>query len=92
MHENELFILCLGTFVMIFIGFYRAHFSRLPAAGWLLAAFIALWIAWVATVLEHLALPVFFNLIEHAGYAANAVLLLIWCWAVMRNGKADAYD
>ncbi len=48
MHENELFILCLGTFVMIFIGFYRAHFSRLPAAGWLLAAFIALWIAWVA--------------------------------------------
>lgn len=92
MHENELFILCLGTLVMIFIGAYRAQFARLPAVSWLLTAFSALWIAWVATVLEHVALPVFFNLVEHVGYAANAVLLFIWCWAVMRNGKADVYD
>lgn len=92
MHENELFVLCLGTLVLIFIGFYRAQFNRLPAASWLLAAFLALWVAWVATVLEHIALPVFFNLVEHTGYAANAVLLVLWCWFGMRNGKADAYD
>lgn len=92
MHENELFVLCLGTLVMIFIGFYRAQFGRLPAVSWLLAAFAALWVAWFATVLEHLVLPVFFNVIEHIGYAANAVLLVVWCWFVMRNGKADAYD
>lgn len=92
MHENELFVLCLGTLVMIFIGFYRAQFGRLPAAFWLLSAFAALWMAWVATVLEHLFWPVFFNVVEHVGYAANAVLLLLWCWIGMRSRQADAYD
>lgn len=92
MHENELFVLCLGTLVLLFIGIYRTEFSRLPAAHWLFAAFLAIWFAWVATVLEHLMFPFFFNVVEHLGYAANAVLLLLWCWMGMRSGKANAYD
>lgn len=92
MHENELFVLCLGTLVLLFVGLNRAAFSRLPAANWLLAAFFAIWVGWIATVLEHVMFPVFFNVVEHLGYAANAVLLLLWCWMGMRNGKANAYD
>lgn len=92
MHENELFVLCLGTVVLIFIGAYRAQFGRLPAAHWLFTAFFAVWIAWLATVLEHLFFPQFFNVLEHLGYAVNGVLLFVWCWLGMRNGKADAHD
>jgi hypothetical protein len=92
MHDNELFVLSLGTVVLIFIGFYRAQFGRLPAASWLFAAFISIWIAWVATVLEHVAFPVFFNLVEHLGYMANAVLLLSWCWMAMRSTTVDVND
>jgi hypothetical protein len=91
MHENELFVLCLGTLVLLFIALNRAAFSR-PAANGLLAAFVALWVAWIATVLEHVMFPVIFNVVEHLGYATNAVLLLLWCWMGMRNGKANAYD
>lgn len=92
MHENELFILFLGTVVLIFIAVYRDQFTRLPAAQWLFAAFFAVWVAWVATVLEHFFLPSFFNVLEHLGYASNGVLLFVWCWLAMRSGRVDAYD
>jgi hypothetical protein len=43
-------------------------------------------------VLEHVAFPVFFNLVEHLGYMANAVLLLSWCWMAMRSTTVDVND
>lgn len=92
MHENEVFVLCLGTVVLFFVGFYRSHLNRLPASGLLLTAFVAIWIGWLATVLEHFMLPIFFNLLEHTAYAANGVLLLLWCWFGIKNGRADAND
>lgn len=92
MHENELFVLCLGTVVLFFIFFYRAQFRRLPAAAWLLASFASLWGAWLATVFEHFVFPVFFNVLEHFGYAANGLLLLAWCWFGFKNGRRDAHD
>jgi len=92
MHENELFVLCLGTVVLIFIGVYRSQFGRLPAAPWLFTVFISVWIAWLATVLEHLFFPTFFNILEHLAYAANGILLFAWCWLGMRTGKANAHD
>lgn len=92
MHDNELFVLTLGTVVLIFIGFYRVQFGRLPASYWLFAAFFSIWIAWAATVLEHFAYPTFFNVVEHLGYAANAALLLLWCWIGVRSAKVDIND
>ena len=92
MHENELFVLCLGTMVLIFLFFYRTQVTRLPASSWLFASFFAVWIAWFATVMEHVTWPLFFNVLEHLGYAANGVLLLVWCWLGLKNGKAHAHD
>ena len=80
MHENEILVLVLGSVVGLFIGLYRRSFSRLPAAGYLFGSYFALWLAWVSTNAEHLALPTFFNVIEHLGYAANGLFLLAWCW------------
>ena len=84
--------MCLGTMVLIFVIFYRTQFGRLPAVTWLFASFLAVWVAWVATILEHLVFPTFFNVLEHLGYAANGILLFVWCWLGMRRGKANAYD
>lgn len=92
MHENELFVLLLGTLVLVFVVIYRARLKRLPKAGWLFCAFAAVWVAWIATVVEHLFFSTFFNVIEHIGYALNGVLLLVWCWLVMGGDKADDYD
>lgn len=92
MHEHELIVLLLGTLVLGLIFVYRRHLNRLPAVNWLLAAFFALWLAWVCTVLEHLFLPTFFNTLEHIGYAANGLLLLAWCWFGIKNGKVHAHD
>lgn len=87
MHENEILVFCIGSIIWFFVGLYRHTLSRLPAVGWLFASYAALWMAWGATNLEHLALPQFFNLVEHLGYATNGALLFAWCWFGMRNDK-----
>lgn len=95
MHENEILVLLLGSIVGLFIGLYRRTLSRLPAAGYLFASYLALWLAWIATNVEHLALPSFFNLLEHVGYAANGLLLIAWCWFGLvydRASKATSHD
>lgn len=88
MHENEIFVLFVGSAIWFFVGLYRHTLSRLPAFEWLFASYAGLWVAWVATNLEHLMLPRFFNVVEHVGYAINGTLLFAWCWFGMRNGKA----
>ena len=91
MYENEILAFLFGSVVLVFVGIYRDNIKRLPASHWLLASFVALWLAWGATNLEHLFLPAFFNVIEHFGYALNGILLFAWCWFAMRNGKAAHY-
>lgn len=92
MHQNEFIVLVLSSAVLVFIFLFRVPIRRLPAAGWLLASFFAVWVAWTATVLEHWFWPVGFNFIEHLGYASNGVLLFTWCWFGMKSDKVHAYD
>lgn len=87
MHENEILVFLLGSIVWVFIGIFRHSLSALPARQWLYAAYFALWLAWAATNLEHLLLPVVFDFIEHLGYAINGVLLFVWCWLGLKNNR-----
>ena len=91
MNENEILVLLLGSVVLGFILLYRKDVQRLPASSFLLAAYLAAWIAWAATVVEHLFFYTFFNVLEHVGYCANGVLLLIWCWKGLRNGVREQH-
>lgn len=86
MPENEVFVFLLGTIVLGFILAYRAKLTQLPAFSWLLASYVALWIGWLATVLEHIIYPTLFNLVEHMSYAANGILLFAWCWFGIERG------
>ena len=89
MSENEILVLLVGTLVLGFVLLYRRDIQRLPAYQYLFAAYLSAWIAWVATVAEHVFFYTFFNVLEHVGYAANCVLLLIWCWKGLRNGAPE---
>ncbi|HVK99726.1 MAG TPA: hypothetical protein VM553_07940 [Dongiaceae bacterium] len=91
MSENEILVLLLGTAVLGFIVLYRREIHRLPAYEYLLAAYAAVWLAWFATLAEHVAFYTFFNVLEHVGYAANGVLLLIWCWKGLRQGVPEQH-
>jgi len=90
-HENELMVWLLGTAVLAFLLMYRHQLRRLPASGILLSAYLAAWVAWTATNLEHVFWYQPFNIIEHVGYALNGVLLLSWCWFAFRHGKLQLH-
>lgn len=92
MHENEILVLLLASCVLGFTLVYRKQLHILPAYKLLLAAFVSAWLAWVATVVEHLAWPELFNVLEHLGYCLNGLLLLAWCWLGMRNDKVLQHD
>lgn len=91
MHENEILVLLFGSAILIFILLFREQLQRLPSAAWLIASFFCAWLAWLATVLEHLWSPTLFNLIEHLGYALNGIFLLVWCWFGLRTVKQRAH-
>lgn len=92
MHENEIVVFILGTVTLIFMVMVRGDLKRLPAATWLVASFMAAWIGWLATNLEHLIWPGLFNLVEHLAYAANAGLLLYWCWVISARNRGNVDD
>lgn len=92
MHEHELLVFILGTIVWGFIALYRHSLQSLPAVVWLYASYTALWLAWAATNLEHFFWPHLFNIVEHIGYAANGLLLFVWCWYCMKNNGMLQHD
>lgn len=92
MHENEILVILLASCVLMFVFSYRRQLLLLPAHKLLIASFLCAWVAWIATVVEHLALPKIFNIIEHVGYCLNGALLLTWCWLVMRNKDKSIQD
>jgi len=90
MHENEILVWLLSTIVLGIMFFYRQPLRQLPYSSLLMAAFLANWCAWLTTNLEEFFLYQIFNVLEHIGYALNGVLMLIWCWFVVRHTPTRA--
>lgn len=87
MHENEILVFILGSVVLAFLLIFYRQLYTLPYRNLLISAFFATWVSWLATNVEHLALPGLFNLIEHLGYFCNGLLLLLWCVLVARQER-----
>ena len=87
--DNELFNVVLGVAVLVFLLVRRRALRRLPDAGVLFAAYGALLLAWIATVVEGLLWPIALNYAEHACYALSALLLTVWGWHAMRRAGRD---
>jgi MFS superfamily sulfate permease-like transporter len=88
---NEFAMLLLGVGVLIFILSNRKAIKRLPSWGIIMIVFYLQLLTWTATVLEGKAKGSswnsILNLIEHAGFAASSVLVVIWCWKVFEARK-----
>ncbi len=78
MEEREVATLALGVVVAIVTLARRRSLSELPSVGYLLGAGGCLLVAWTATVLEHIFYAQALNVIEHAAYAAQSLLLVGW--------------
>lgn len=91
MSENEILVWLLGTVVLGFLVLYRRDIRRLPGSDYLMAAYVAAWVAWLATNLEHLFFYTAFNVLEHTGYALNGVLLLIGCGKWLSSGAHETH-
>lgn len=78
---DEMLSLVLGTGVLLLAIAARARLRDLPRVRLLAAAFLALYIAWVATVVESFLLPDLLDLVEHVAHVASALLLAAWCWS-----------
>lgn len=70
--------LALGVVVAIITLARRRSLAELPRVGYALAAGACLLVAWIATVLEHFFYAEALNVVEHAAYAAQSLLLVGW--------------
>jgi len=83
--DNELFNALLGLAVLVFLVARWHVLRRLPKASLLLAAYICLFAAWIATIVESFVWPYAFNVTEHAFYAISGVLLAVWSLLALRH-------
>ena len=92
MHENEIMVFLLSVVLISFIVLQKEHLKRLPAFNTLLTAFTFSFFASIATLVEHIACPQVFNVIEHLCYAVNATLLFVWCLLVLKSNQFRGED
>ena len=78
--ENELVTLLVALGVLIFMSANVQRLRAIPAWSWFLGAYGVLTAGWILTVLEGFFWGEFLNLLEHLGYGASALLLVIWVW------------
>lgn len=78
--HDELIMMGVGLIAVAIAWGHRRHLARVRDYPLLLAGFGVLWVGWIATAVEHLLLPDFFNHLEHTAYLIGALLIAIWCW------------
>ena len=79
MEEAEVITLLLGGAALLVTYFRRAELRELEGARLLVVSFGLLFSGWVLTVLEGWFWKSALDLLEHACYAASAVLVAAWC-------------
>jgi len=85
LQESELIRLLLGIAAAIILALSRNGLKRLSGYRTFTAAYFVLLGGWVFTVVEHLAFPEIFNLLEHTAYAVSGALYLRWCILLVRS-------
>jgi hypothetical protein len=80
----EFVTLLLAMTVAVATVVRRRYLLAIPHWPWLAAAGVSLLVAWSATVLEDVWAPAAFNVVEHAAYLAQSVLLTTWIVRVAR--------
>ncbi|MFO8132616.1 MAG: hypothetical protein R6U10_01595 [Thermoplasmatota archaeon] len=84
--ESEVVVLLLGLATLLFMTVNRRRLRRLPRLKVLASSFLLLLAGWTLTILEGFVLHEHLNLLEHACYAASALMIAGWIWTVFTPG------
>jgi len=76
---SEVILLLVGAFALTFLFINRETLLPIPHFRLLMLSFLAQLCSWIATNLEALFWPTFFNGVEHFFDALTAIFLLLWC-------------
>ena len=86
LQESELIRLFLGIAAAVILALSRGGLKRLSGHKIFTAAYFVLLAGWIFTVVEHVAFPEIFNLLEHTAYVVSGILYLLWCVRLVRGG------
>lgn len=81
--ESEVLALLLGIGVFVFLMTNRTQLFRAPYFGIIHAAFYAVLVGWILTILEGFLWEETLNFLEHFCYMSSSVLLAVWTWRVV---------
>lgn len=87
--ENEVIscILTVGVVLFVLVNYHAV--AQIPHHNFLLWALLFFLLSNMFTVLEGFWLGDFFNALEHLCYAANLLLLAVWCRLVYLPRHSD---
>jgi len=86
--SSEVIVMLLGMGLMAFVLYQRRQLARLPNRSILFLSLLAILAGWFFTNLESVVWGELVNLLEHLCYAANAVLMAVWCGLLLRRGRS----
>ncbi|HNR39791.1 MAG TPA: hypothetical protein PKN61_12210 [Acidobacteriota bacterium] len=86
--SSEVIVMLLGMGLMAFVLYQRRQLARLPNRSILFLSLLAILAGWFFTNLEAVVWGELVNLLEHLCYAANAVLMAVWCGLLLRRGRS----
>lgn len=84
--ESELFNLVLAIVSLFFLTGLRKSRTDLPPT--MLTGFYCLVVAFVATVVEGVAMPALFNLVEHLAFAVAGILFALGSRSLVGSGQS----
>jgi hypothetical protein len=85
--EDEVIMLVLGVWVLLFIIINYSRLKHYPSINTLITGFCFSLLGWILTVLEGFLLEKTLNLAEHFCYLASAVCVALWIYKSLANGK-----
>ncbi len=82
--HNEIVMLLLGVGVFVFSLMNHRRLKGVHAWNILVVAYAVVFAAWCFTVIEGFFWKELFNYFEHIFYTISSILVMIWCWRVLK--------
>lgn len=82
---DELLVFSICTLALVRIVLYRSRWLQTHSSRYLLAAFVAFFVASLASYVEQLLWKDALNVVEHLAYALNGIFLMLWCHKFLKS-------
>ena len=83
-YESDLVAFLIGIAALSFVIHHRDRLCEIPAFGFLFAGFAAMFIGWIASMVEEIGRCGVFTMIRYFSDTVSAVMVATWCWRLLR--------